>query len=108
MTRCLSRTMFAATALGDQPAVMEHQHALRERHHDLHEMLDDQDGDAAFGDPANQTQRALDLAGIEPGIDFVQHQHLGPHRHALGQLETLAAAERQRRSRPVGERAQAR
>ena len=61
-----------------------------------------EDGHAAFGDLPDQSQRAVDLARIEAGIDLVQHQHLRPHRHALGQFEALAAGQRQRRRRPVG------
>src|SRR5882757_2552274 len=84
----------------DELPMVKDQHALGERHHDFHQMLDDEDGHAALGNLPDQRECAIDLAGVEAGIDLVQHQNLGAHGHALGQLETLAAGQRQRRSGP--------
>ena len=66
-------------------------------------MLDDQDGDAAPRDAADQVERAVDLARIEPGVHLVEHQHLGRHGEALGELQPLAAGKRERRRRAVRE-----
>ena len=50
----------------------------------------------------------IDLAGVEAGIDLVEHQQpCGLHRQALGQFQPLAAGQRQRRRGAVGKRGKA-
>src|SRR5438067_4994205 len=81
-------------SIRDQLAMMQNEHTLGERENNLHDVLDDQDGDAARGNLAHEGKRALDLARVEAGIDLVEHQHARPHGEALGGLETLAPAKR--------------
>src|SRR6516165_2413759 len=87
--------------------MMQHQHTLGEREHDLHEMLDDEDRYAAFADAPDERECAVDLARVKTGVDLVEHQNLRFHRKALGKLDPLATGKRERRGRPIGERGQA-
>ena len=48
-------------------------------------------------------ERLVDLGRVEAGIDLVEHEQAGFHGEALGELQTLAPRERQRRRRPVGD-----
>ncbi len=83
-------------AVGNQLAMMQHRNPLRDRHHDFHQMLDHDDGDAALRDLADHRQRIVDLGRVQPGIDLVQHQQTRLHGEALGQFQALALCERQR------------
>src|SRR5919201_963860 len=80
-------------ALRDQLAVVQHDKAVRDREHDLHQVLDHDDGDALLGDLADDGQRLFDLGGVEPGVDLVQHQKARAHGEAFGELEPLAPGE---------------
>src|SRR5919204_2769701 len=80
-------------ALRDQLAVVQHDKAVRDREHNLHQMLDHDDGDALLGDLADDGQRLLDLGGVEPGVALVQHQKARAQGEALGELEPLAPGE---------------
>ena len=66
-------------------------------------MLDHDDGDAELCDLADQLERVGDLRRIETGIDLVEHEQARFHGETLGELETLAARQRQRGGRPVGQ-----
>src|SRR5262249_20819745 len=94
-------------ALADEGAMVQHEDAVGEGEHHLHQMLDDQDGHALRGDAADQVERRVDFAGIEPGIHLVEQQDARIHRDALGKLEALAIRQGQGARPLVGERAEA-
>ncbi len=79
-------------ALGDQLAVVQHDHALRDRQHDLHQMLDDDDGDAALRDLRIMPSASSISVGLSPALTSSSISRRGLHGEALGQLEALAAA----------------
>src|SRR5688572_758914 len=53
-------------ALGDLGAEVEHHHPLRQRQEEAHVVLDEQHGDAALGDAADDARQPLELRGREP------------------------------------------
>ena len=88
-------------AAGDDVALVEHQHALGQRHDHFHDVLDDDDGDAHVRECARTSAiAACNSVGGQAGERLVeQHQPRLGREHA-GDLETLAAgrAERARRA----------
>src|SRR5262245_46518719 len=97
----------AGLTFSNKLTMMQHQHTLGEREHDLHEMFDDEDRYAAFADAPDERECAVDLARVKTGVDLVEHQNLRFHRKTLGKLEPLATGKRERRGRPIGERSHA-
>src|SRR5262249_39415288 len=93
----------ARAAVCNQLAVMKDEHALCQGENDLHHMLNDENRNAAPGDTADERQRTIDFARIEPGIDLIEHEQPRPHGKALGKLEPLASGKGERRSGPISE-----
>src|ERR1700730_12190460 len=98
----------AGNAVGNQLTMVQDEHAIGERKDHFHDVLNDENGDTAPGDAANERERAVNLAGIETGIDFIEHQQVRLHSEALRQLEPLACGKRKRRGGPVGKVAERR
>ena len=97
----LSLMNLARHALRDQLAVVQHDQAVGNREHDLHQVLDHDDGHAQARDLADHAERFGNLGRVEAGIDLVEHEQAGFHGEALGKLQALAPRERQRCRRPV-------
>ena len=90
------RTTVGRRALGDQRAAVEHDDALGDPHHDLHDVLDAGDrGHAPLGQPLQQRGERERLAGRQPGDDLVEQDQLRPGRERAGDLEPLERGERE-------------
>src|SRR5256885_15557722 len=59
-------------ALRDQPAEIEHGHAIGDIHDEAHVMFDKQNSDALSGDLPDQIGKACRLAAIEPSRRFIE------------------------------------
>ena len=57
---------------------------------DLHDMLDQDDGDAVFADAADHAERLLDLDVVETGHHLIEEEQLGPHRQGPRELQPFA------------------
>src|SRR6266702_4189791 len=62
-------------------------HDLRIMHHRAHDVLDQDDGDAALVELHQQRQDVVDLRMRQAGHGFVGDQELGLRRHGPGELE---------------------
>ena len=65
---------FLRVAFGDFLPVVEHHDMFRHRHDGAHQMLDDDDGEAAARQLADQSDSLVDLRRIEPRHHFVKQQ----------------------------------
>src|SRR6266404_4890325 len=74
-------------ALADDLAGVEADHALREAHHRLHDVLDHDDGDARLVQLEEDRQHLVDLRAREPGHRFVGDEKARPRRHGARELE---------------------
>ena len=74
-------------AVGDLLAGDQHDQALRELHHRAHDVLDQDDGDAALVEPDQQADDVVDLRMRQPGHGLVGDQELRLRRHGAGELE---------------------
>ena len=63
-------------ALGDLLAVVEHQHAVADAHHQLHVVLDQQDRDAVVADASISLPSATRLGGVHAGRRLVEREQL--------------------------------
>src|ERR1700722_18553794 len=66
------------TTVGQPLAVVEHRNAVTGRHHDIHVMLDQQDGHATGANGPDETDHSLALGAIEAGGRLVEQQQLWP------------------------------
>ena len=80
-------------ALGDHAALVQHVDALGERGHGLHDVLDQQDGDARVADVADDLDDLGDLGRIEAGHHLVEQQQARPGGERAGELQALAAGD---------------
>src|SRR5438128_9033541 len=69
---------------------VEHEDAVAHAHDDLHDVLDQDDGDAAVPDASDHRQGLLHLDLVEPGHHLVKQQQAGAHRQRSGDFEALA------------------
>src|SRR6267143_3008200 len=74
-------------ALADDPAGVEADHALREAHHRLHDVLDHDDRDPGRIQVKQYFQDFVDFVAGEPGHRLVGDQQPRPRRHGARQLE---------------------
>ena len=72
---------------GNAFAAVEHHDVVAQRHDHRHVVLDDDDGDAEFGDPAQQRSEPLLVAFRETGGGLVEQQNLGPQCQRAGDLD---------------------
>src|SRR5438132_1392908 len=79
----------ARTAGGDDLALVQHHHAVRQLEDGAHQVLDEEDGDPALADLADQVDRARDLAGVEARQHLVEEDHARPRSAASWPLITL-------------------
>ena len=83
-------------ALGDLAAEIERDDLVRDRHHQVHVMLDQQHGDLPLvAHPADQGAELADLLVVEPAGRLVEQQQLRLRGEGAGQFDPLAGAERQ-------------
>ena len=79
------------TSSGRPSAILlaRHQHdeALREAHHRAHDVLDQDDGDAALVEPDQQRDDVVDLRMRQARHRLVGDQELRLGRHGAGELE---------------------
>jgi hypothetical protein len=73
---------------------VQHRHGLRERPHEVHVVLDDDDG-AFLGDALQQPPGLVLLLGAHPGHRLVQHEQLRVLHQQHADLEPLLLAVRQ-------------
>src|SRR2546428_9127289 len=78
-------------ALADDPAGVEADHALREAHHRLHDVLDHDDGDARLVQLEEDGKHLVDLAARKPGHRLVRDQEARAPRHGARPVEPGAA-----------------
>src|SRR6478752_550994 len=74
-------------AVRDLLAGDQHDQALRELHHRAHDVLDEDDGDAALVEPDEQVDDVVDFRLREPGHGLVGDQELRVRRHGARELE---------------------
>src|SRR5580765_972372 len=74
-------------ALADDLARVEADHALREAHHRLHDVLDHDDGDALGVQAEQDLQHLVDLAPGKPGHRLVRDEQARLRRHRARELE---------------------
>src|SRR4249920_115757 len=74
-------------AVRDLLAGDQHDQALRELHHGAHDVLDEDDGDAALVEPDEQVDDVVDFRLREPGHGLVGDQELRVRRHSARELE---------------------
>src|SRR4029453_10501174 len=80
---------FGRQAGGDQPAGVHHQAAMAKRADGIHDVLDQQDGDALPAQATDQGDALLQLGRIEAGQPFVEQQQFGIERKRAGKLQAL-------------------
>ena len=94
-------------AFGDLLAVVEHGHPVAQAHHQLHVVLDQQDGAAVLADLVDQfTQHHL-LGGVHAGGGLVQRDQLGVGGQGTGDLQPALVAVAQRAGLHLGKAADA-
>src|SRR6266404_2226571 len=74
-------------AVGDFLAGDQHDETLGEAHHGTHDVLDEDDRDAAFVEPDQQRDDVVDFGIGEPRHRLVGNQELGLRRHGAGEFE---------------------
>src|SRR5881392_2527646 len=74
-------------ALADDPARVEADHALREAHHRLHDVLDHDDGDALGVEAEQDPEHLVDLAARQARHRLVGNQEPRPSGHGARELE---------------------
>src|SRR5918992_3243989 len=72
--------------LGDLLPVVEHRHKVRDPHHHLHVVLDDQDRHALVPDPGDELHQPPLLRGVPPRRRLVQEEELGLGGQGPGDL----------------------
>src|SRR6185312_984982 len=93
---------FGRHTLGQLLAEIEHDDAVRQAHDGLHQVLDDQDGDAAGADLADDADHVLDLGGVEAGQDLIEHQQLWLRGERAGEFEPFLARDGQMQRQRLG------
>ena len=79
-------------ALGDLLAVVEHGEPVAQAHHQLHVVLDQQDGAAVLADLVDQLAQHQLLARVHAGGGFVERDQLGVGRQCARDLEPALVA----------------
>ena len=91
-----SRAMSCGKALGDLPAVVEHDDAVADVHDQFHHVLDQHDRHPEFGvDAADAGHGGFDFAGVQPGRHLVEQQQLGVRADGRGHGHALLSRHRQ-------------
>ncbi|MEY9676231.1 hypothetical protein ABIE93_006165 [Bradyrhizobium elkanii] len=85
-------------------AEIEHDGAVDQRHHDLHDVLDHQHGDAGGAHLAHQLDAGLCLDRRQSGEDFVEQQQLRLGGERAGDLEPALLRRHQISGQLVGAR----
>src|SRR5438128_7633287 len=80
----------ARTAGGDDLALVQHHHAVRQLEDGAHQVLDEENGHPTLADLADQVDRARDLPGVEARQHLVEQDHARPARERARQLEEFA------------------
>ena len=106
MTTCGSLSTSVGGAFGDLGAMIEHDHALRERAHDLEIVLDDEERHAARVEPVDQLDHLRDLGRVQPGHHLVEQDQLRLQRERARDFEAAPLAQRQLAGRHLGARLQ--
>ena len=73
--------------LGNLHAVVEHGHAVRDLHHEVHVVLDQEHGDAPVTDAPDQAVDHLDLLAVEPRRGLVEEKEPRADGEGAGDLE---------------------
>src|SRR6185437_8876083 len=87
-------------AVGDLAPGHQHDQARREFHHRAHDVLDQDDGDAALVELEQQRQDVVDLGMRQTGHRLVGDEELGLGRHGAGELD-LAHLDLRQVARPA-------
>src|SRR5438552_2722445 len=74
-------------ALGDHATVVEHDHRLGEAHHQAHVVLDDEHGDVAAADLADQRDEPLLFGAGHAGGRLVEEQQTWPRGQSDRELD---------------------
>ena len=80
----------------DRLARLEHGDDVRNAHHDLHAVLDEQHRDARVADSPDELDERLGLGRVHPGRGLVEHEEVGIRGQRAGDLETPLVRVRQR------------
>src|SRR5689334_12970924 len=95
------RLHFARRALDQAQAMIHDEHALRHVHHQVHVVLDHDDGDVSFlVDVLQSLQKKLHLRAVQAGGGLVQHEQLRPRGERPGDFEHALLAV-WKRPRPI-------
>mmetsp|Transcript_1047 Transcript_1047/g.2758 ORF Transcript_1047/g.2758 Transcript_1047/m.2758 type:complete len:297 (+) Transcript_1047:2737-3627(+) len=79
-------------ALGDLLAVVQHRHAVAQAHHQLHVMLDQQDGAAVLADAVDQLAQHDLFGRIHAGGGLIERDQLGVGGQGPGDLQAALVA----------------
>src|SRR6185503_5251758 len=81
------RLHLARRALEERHAVVHDEHALGDVHHEVHVVLDDDDGGAFFPDEGQLLQKKSDFGGVQAGRRLVEHEEFRPRGERPRDLE---------------------
>src|SRR5215831_4727643 len=85
-------------ALEKMLAVIHDQHPIRDLHHQIHVVLDNDDGHAALAEKTNAVKQPLHFRRVEAGSGLVEHEQTGRGSECAGEFEhaLLAIGQRSR------------
>src|SRR5436309_5308767 len=72
---------------GDRLAVIEDEDVLAHRHHDLHVVLDEQNGPAGGAEPPHRVEQVVEERPVDAGRRLVEEDQARLHHEDPGQLE---------------------
>ena len=75
---------------GDAHAGIEHDHRVRDAHHQQHVVLDQDDGDAEIGDAPDEPAEGVLVGTHQAGGGLVEQQHAWTHRQRARDLDQAA------------------
>ena len=81
------RLHLGRSALEQILPVVHDQHAIGDLHHQIHVVLDHDDGHAARAQEANALEQPLDLRRVKPGGGLVDHEQARRGRQRAGEFE---------------------
>ena len=84
-----------ADALSDDLSGAQHDDAVGQRHHGLHDMLDRNDAHAAVANLEHQVDCTANVGLVDASHHFVEQQHAWLHSHDARNLEPLEPADGQ-------------
>jgi hypothetical protein len=88
--------------MGQHLAIVQDKHGIRDPHHEVHEVLHEEDRDAAAAEREDQPPERVGLGQVEPRRRFVQEQERRLNGQTARDLEQPLLAEGQAAGRVLG------